>query len=121
VNTQIVRFAVVGVVGFIVDGGGTFLLVRAGFSPFVARVPALAAAILTTWVLNRTLTFRAKHPRSVSELARYVSVALSSALLNYLLYGVLVASGIAPLIAVAVATVVLMLGSFFAYRRVVFR
>ncbi len=116
-----VRFVVVGVLGFVVDGGGTWLLVRAGLPPLVARVPALASAIVVTWLLNRTLTFRVEAPKSRAELTRYAAVALSSAFFNFLLYGVLVSVGVPPFVAVALATIVLLLYSFVAYRRVVFR
>ncbi len=121
VRAPFVRFVVVGVIGFVVDGGGTWLLVRAGLPPLAARVPALASAIVVTWLLNRTLTFRVEAPKSQAELTRYAVVALSSALLNFLLYGALVTAGVTPFLAVALATVTLLLYSFFAYRRVVFR
>jgi putative flippase GtrA len=115
------RFAVVGVIGFVVDAGGTWVLIFAGGSPFVARVPALIAAMITTWLLNRRLTFEVAHAKSGAELARYLVVASTSALLNYLLYSALVALHVLPVLAVGIATVALMLGSFFAYRRLVFR
>lgn len=118
---EFIRFAIVGVVGFAVDGGGTWLLTRADLSPFVARVPALVTAMVVTWALNRTLTFRTVEPKSWPELVRYIAVALTSALLNFLLYSGLVLLGIEPLIAVTAATLTLMIFSFFGYRRLVFR
>jgi putative flippase GtrA len=118
---EFIRFVVVGTIGFTVDGGITWLLVRAGVPPLVARIPALASAILVTWLLNRSLTFRVAAPKSRAELMRYVTVALSSAFLNFVVYGALVAIGVEPLLAVALATMLLLAYSFFAYRRVVFR
>ncbi len=120
-KSELARFVVVGTLGFVVDGGGTWLLTSLGVSPLVARVPAIAAAMTTTWLLNRSVTFRVDKPRSAAEFSRYLAVALSSAFLNYLLYTALVLAGVVPVIAVALATIALLLGSFLAYRRVVFR
>ena len=115
------RFLIVGAIGFVVDAGLVFLLTGAGFSAFLARVPALAAAILTTWLLNRTVTFRVAAPRSRAELTRYAMVALSSAALNYALYAGLVALGMWPVAAVALATICLLFYNFIGYRRYAFR
>lgn len=115
------RFLVVGAIGFVVDAGLVFVLTAAGLSAFVARVPALAAAILATWLLNRTVTFRVAAPRSREELTRYTVVALSSAALNYALYAGLVALGMWPVAAVALATICLLFYNFIGYRRYAFR
>ena len=121
VSTEFLRFVFVGIVGFVVDGGGTWLLVRAGLPPVAARVGPLLSAIVVTWLLNRSLTFRVEEARSRAELMRYATVALSSAFLNFVLYSGLVLVGVHPLVAVAAATLALLLYSFFAYRRMVFR
>ncbi len=120
-SAEFLRFVFVGVVGFVVDGGGTWLLVHLGLPPVGARIGPLLAAIVVTWLLNRSLTFKVEKPKSRTELMRYAAVALSSAFINFVLYSGLVLLGVHPLIAVAVATLVLLLYSFFAYRRVVFR
>jgi putative flippase GtrA len=115
------HFLIVGVIGFVVDAGLVFLLTSAGLSPLIARVPALAAAILTTWLLNRSITFRVAAPRSRQELVRYTTVALSSAALNFAFYAGLVAIGMWPVAAVAVSTICLLFYSFIAYRHYAFR
>jgi putative flippase GtrA len=120
-TAEFFRFVVVGVIGFIVDGGGTWLLVHLGVPPVAARVGPLLSAIVVTWLLNRRLTFKIERPKSRAELVRYATVALSSAAMNFALYSALVLLGVYPILAVAVATLVLLLYSFFAYRRMVFR
>ncbi len=120
-STSFLRFGLVGGIGFVVDGGGTWLLAHLGVPPLLARVPPLLAAIVVTWLLNRTLTFKVDKPKSRAELMRYATVALSSALMNFLLYSAFVFAGMPPLLAVAAATILLLLYSFFAYRRMVFR
>ena len=120
-KTEFIRFVGVGATGFVVDGGGTWLLTRLGLPPIEARVGPLLTAIVVTWLLNRSLTFNVEKPKSRAELMRYATVALSSAFLNLMLYSALVRVGVPPVIAVAVATLVLTLFSFLAYRRMVFR
>lgn len=115
------RFVFVGIIGFAVDAGGTWLLVRAGLPPLAARAPALAAAMLTTWLLHRRLTFNVEAPKTGREAARFFVVASTSALANYGLYSALVIAGVAPVLAVAFATVLLLVFSFMAYRIAVFR
>ena len=88
----------------------------------LARIPALVAAIFTTWILNRTLTFRVNTPKSREEVSRYIAVALSSAVLNFLLYTVLVVIiGVRPVVAVAVSTIALLFYSFYGYRQFAFK
>lgn len=120
-KSQFFRFVFVGCVGFIIDAGVVFVLSEAGISPVLARIPSLAAAIFTTWTLNRTLTFRVKAPKSRDEVVRYAAVALSAAIMNFLLYTALVLIDVWPVIAVALSTIVLLFYSFFGYRKFAFR
>jgi putative flippase GtrA len=119
-NRSFSRFLIVGAAGFIVDSGITLAISHAGVSPILARVPAIAFAIYTTWLLNRRFTFEVETEKNVSEAIRYITVALTSALLNYLLYCILVNAGFWPPAAIAVATGVLAVASFYAYRRIAF-
>lgn len=119
-RSQFFRFVFVGCIGFAVDAGIVFILTEAGVSPVLARMPAIVAAIFTTWIMNRALTFRVSVPRSGEEIVRYIVVALSAAALNFLIYAGLVLIGVWPVIAVAISTLVLLFYSFFGYRRFVF-
>lgn len=120
-SKQFVRFVLVGCVGFCIDAGLTYALSSFGLSPLLARIPAIALAILATWLLNRLLTFEVEQPRSARELMRYFSVAILSAVLNYGVYTALVLAGVLPLLAVAIATLLLMCFSFFGYKLFAFR
>ena len=120
---QLARFALVGGLGFLVDIGITLLLIEQGMDAFVARVIAIALAMLTTWRLNRALTFGASATSQASEGIRYFTVAIYVAMLNYAIYaGVLIGmpsipTGFAIMIAVGFATVF----SFFGYRLFAFK
>jgi putative flippase GtrA len=56
---EILRFGVVGVVGFVVDAGVLTLGLWAGAGPWLGRVLSYLAAATTTFSLNRAWTFRA--------------------------------------------------------------
>lgn len=91
-----VRFGVAGAVGFVVDVCVLLLFVTGlDQPPLLARVFSFAAALLTTWTINRLWTFRrrtrGKSRRDVSrELARYGAVALTAGAANYAVYAMLV-------------------------------
>lgn len=118
---RLAKFLAVGGIGFVIDAGLVYLLSQAGMSPITARIPSILAAILATWTLNRRLTFRVAQRPSAGELLRYASVALTSGVLNFGVYSLLVFNGVTPLLAVALATVALMAFSFFGYKLFAFR
>jgi putative flippase GtrA len=120
----IVGFLVAGGFGFAIDAGLTHVLITdAGFSPFAARMPAIAAALSFTWVFNRTFTF-GRSPHSLArEGFRYWAVGATSALLNYGIYSALIhrLPMIQPVAAVVLSSAAATLYSFFGYSRFVFR
>jgi putative flippase GtrA len=106
---QIPAFAAIGGLGFCVDAGLTVAIAAGlGASPFLARIPAVVAATIATFLLNRTFTFAARG-FWVHELGRYVLVAASGQAINYAVYAAVLTTierlglGLAPgLIAFAV-------------------
>lgn len=124
----ILRFGLVGAVGFAVDGGLLQLLVSLGdWGPIAARAVSFPAAVLATWWLNRSITFRGQDSGGLlASLARYLAVSLLGTSVNFGIYSGLVLSSdtmaaqpIVPFaIASAVALVFNYLGSkHFAFRR----
>lgn len=88
---QLTHFALVGLVGFFVDAG-VLLVVSRWLGPYGGRVLSFAAAVLATWLLNRSLTFR--HQRSGKpvhhELAHYALTTLGGGAVNFGCYYLLV-------------------------------
>jgi putative flippase GtrA len=121
---KLIRFGIAGGLGFAVDAGLlTLLLHTTPLGPFLARLIAIAVAMAATWVFNRTFTFdRSTHSLAV-EGFRYGSVGLTSALVNYALYSMLLLTlpALQPLAAMVFATAASMFFSFFGYSRFVFR
>ena len=114
------RFVLVGGVGFLVDAGLTQLLVWRGLPPWLARCPALVAAMFVTWFANRHFTYRVAARRNTAEGLRYTITALTMAAINYTIYNLLVWQGLQPVIAITIATALQTGVSFFAYRVLVF-
>ena len=120
---KFLRFVLIGGLGFLVDAGLLLALIGAGLDPFLSRLVSIGAAMLITWRLNRVLTFGASHDGAVREGLRYLTVAVSVALLNYGIYAgiLLVFQSCPPLLATAISTGTCMLVSFAGYGRFAFR
>lgn len=121
---RVLRFAIVGGTGFLVDAGLlTILHYRMGLDPFTARIISIAFAVLTTWRLNRAITFGASPSSQASEGVRYASVAIAVACLNYAVYCLLLAlwRDMPPVLATVAATLVAMTFSYLGYSRFAFQ
>lgn len=68
---QFMRFAVVGIVGLVVNASIVGLWTQSG-SPLVAQAIAFPAAVTVTWFLNRRYTFGASRYAVHHEWMRYV-------------------------------------------------
>ena len=121
VKKLLLKFLIVGGLGFLIDAGLTYFFMFLGLSAIAARPPAIAIALVCTWLMNRKFAFRVESSRSFLELAKYALVAFSVSLLNYLVYMLFIMSEMLPLLAIALATLVQSGASFFGYRRFVFR
>jgi putative flippase GtrA len=83
---QIPAFVTVGAIGFCVDAGLTVLIASGfGVSPFLARPPAVLAATVATFLLNRAFTFRGKGDWR-KEILRYCAVVASGQAVSYAVY-----------------------------------
>jgi len=114
------KFLVVGGAGFLIDALITYGLIHAGVDGKIARLPAIASAMLFTWLANRQFTYATREQRSLNEALRYMAVAAVMAVLNYAIYLVLLKFGVWSVAAVAIATLCQAVVSFHAYRRIVF-
>ncbi len=115
------RFILVGGSGFVVDVTLTYVLMLLNVEPWLARVPAIIVAMAYTWLANRCFTYKIKKARSITEVVRYGLVAVAMAMVNYLIYIVLLGYGLWPVAAVMVSTICQTIVSFHAYRRFAFR
>lgn len=91
---EVARFAVGGVLGFIVDAGIVHLLVRdIGWNPYLARVLSFLMAASVTWTWNRHVTFaHRRHHGLAGEWLRWIGVMVFGAAINYGIYALLIAT-----------------------------
>lgn len=116
-------FAASGAIAFAVDATVLAILTRGlGADPFLARLLAIATAMVAGWRAHRRLTFDVRQPASASEFLTYAGVAWSSAAINYLVYAaiLILRPGTEPLAALVGASLVAMTASYLGMRFGVF-
>ncbi len=83
-------FALAGTIGYIVDIS-VLLLCTMVVGPFVGRLFSFSAAVITTWLINRTHTFETHDGIPLShELSRYFVSCLGGGAVNLISYSALV-------------------------------
>jgi putative flippase GtrA len=103
---QIPAFAAIGLVGYFVDAGITYVCAKyLGMSPELARPPGFIIATLVNFILNRSITFRHSRAPLVRAFLRYCGVASVGLAVNYAVYSACVA--LAPRIGIAVTPAIL--------------
>ena len=121
--SRILRFVVVGGIGFVADGAILALLLAATpLGPFGARLVSIAFGLAVTWLCNRTLTFQPSSRGMLREGARYGGVGITTSVFNYLVYSVLLLAvpWMPPLVALVLASLAAMALSYLGYSRLVF-
>lgn len=120
---QFLRFAWVGVLGFMVNGGVVAWL-SAATGPLWAQAVGFPLAATVTWWLNRNFTFAPSQRSILREWAFYVSANGIGWLVNNGSYVLLVVQSALfhryPVLAVAVGSVAGMMFNFALSRRFVF-
>lgn len=123
---QMMRFGVVGGVGFIVDGGMLWFLLANGFSPYVARALSFPVAVIVTWALNRAWTFgAARKSGRIRQFNRYLAIQLIGAATNYCFYSLVVRTfgetSLAIFVGFVFGSFVGMFVNFWGARQIAFR
>jgi putative flippase GtrA len=105
-HRQIPSFAAIGLTGYVVDAGLTYLGAKyLGLSPEIARPPGFVVATLVNFALNRAITFRHAKAPLVRAFLRYCLVATGGLAVNYAVYSICVL--VWPLIGLAVTPAIL--------------
>jgi len=117
------RFLIASGIGLLIDAALThILIVFAGLGPFVARIPAIIAAVIVTWLVNRNLSSdRPGHSLAFGGF-RYWATGITSALVNYAIYATLMyrAPFLQPVVAVVFASLAAASYSLFGHSRFIF-
>ena len=128
---QMLRFGIVGGIGFLVDAGVLIVMLRAGLDPYSGRVVSFLAAATATWILNRSFTFRRdsrsdRHPAGhpMGEWLAYLGLMAIGGLVNYGTYALAVAFldpvQRHPVIGVALGSIAGMAINFWSSKTLVF-
>jgi putative flippase GtrA len=122
---EVLRFGVVGTVGFVVDAGVLTLAIAVGLGPWLGRAFSYLVAATTTFALNRVWTFRgAGRGGLVRQWALFLLVNLLGFACNYATYALLIALvpmvAAHPVLGVAAGSLAGMVGNFIMSRRYVF-
>ncbi len=122
---EAVRFALIGAVGFVVDGGLLVLLHTRGLPLLAARLISFTVAVTVTWALNRRYTFPHRRGRGFPEWRRYALVNGIGALVNlggfFALLHRFPAWRAIPLLPLALAAGGGLIFNFWASRQIAFR
>jgi putative flippase GtrA len=106
IAAQIPAFAAVGLFGYFVDAGITYLCAKyLGMSPELARPPGFIVATIVNFTLNRAITFRHSRAPLIQAFGRYCAVASAGLAVNYAVYSVCVL--LAPRAGIAVTPAIL--------------
>jgi putative flippase GtrA len=128
-ESQFLRFCVVGTVGFVVDAGLLYALMRgAGADPYSGRVASFLVAASVTWALNRSFTFRSETAGARDRMHRqwrdYVALMAVGAAINYGVYVLCLLNSpvmrAIPTLAVAVGAVVALAFNYLASKNLIF-
>lgn len=123
---QLIRFALVGVFGFLVDAGSlqAYLAIMPGHF-FSGRAISYLAAASTTWALNARFTFGQPTRSRFRQWRHFVLFNLSGGAVNYGVYAALIATepfvGSHPALGVAIGSVSGLGVNFAVSRKFVFR
>jgi putative flippase GtrA len=126
VRAQFFRFAIVGVIGFVVNAGVVAIATsKYGFGPLQAQFIAFPIAVTVTWFLNRQYTFSASRHALHHEWLRYILANSLGWVANNGVYALLVLISVFvyrhPIIAVAAGALSGMMFNFFSSRMLVFQ
>jgi putative flippase GtrA len=103
---QVPAYAAIGVAGYVVDAGITYLGAKyLRLSPELARPPGFIVATIINFALNRSITFRHARSPLTRSFVRYVLVASVGLAVNYAVYSACVA--FAPIAGIAVTPAIL--------------
>ncbi len=111
-------FLIAGAAGFAVDLGALSALISAGADPYSARAVSFLLAVVTTYLINATQTFRARDRIGIGSFLLYIAASLGGLATNLIVYVAAVANGLSPQIALAIASAAALTVNFFGYGKV---
>lgn len=125
-NAELLRFLVVGAVGFVIDGGVLTVLMSQKVDAFSSRLVSFPCAVSVTWILNRYWTFSPNPDLSKKqEYFAYFTIQLIGALINLSIFFALMRAVASfadiPLIPLAIGALVSFLFTYLSSKMFLFK
>lgn len=123
---EIISFAAVGTVGFVLDAAIIWALINyAAIPPIPAKLMAFPFAVTVTWFLNRNNTFKdRKQSNYLKEWIKYIQINSVGAITNNVSFIIIVAKidyfYQQPIIAVALGSIIGMIFNYLGSKFLVF-
>ncbi len=116
-------FVLGGLCALTTDAAVLSLLTYAGLPPLLARLPAIAVAMVVSWLVNRRVTFDMRTPPRLAEFGRFAAVSWTAQAVNYTVFAAVLLAHPAtpPVVALVLASLVAMFVSYFGFKYGVFR
>lgn len=122
---ELLRFGMVGAIGFVIDAGLLVTFVNLGAKPLTARLASFLAAATVTYLLNRRFTFRADTDDVWLRWLGYVALTALGASINVGTYQFWIArygaSALQLVVGTALGSLVAMSINFVLSKWIVFR
>ena len=124
---ELLRFGLVGAIGFLVDAAVLYVLVSWHVHPLLARSVSFPTALLATWLLNSRWTFGEYRDENsqVRQALGYVIVQCVGSAANYVVFALCLpitgASSLGAVAALAIGSAVGLFVNFVGSRLLVFR
>lgn len=116
-------FVLAGGIALTIDAAAMVLLTsQTGISPLLARPFSIALAMIASWLINRTVTFRVRAPPTTKEFLKFAAVSWLAQAVNYGVFALILLSRFItdPVAALVVASLVAMFVSYIGFRFGVF-
>jgi putative flippase GtrA len=114
---EVIAFGLVGALGFLIDAGVLYVL-KSSLGLYLSRAISFFCAVIVTWLLNRSLTFKGekRERKLVLEFIHYMVLMLIGGAFNVGVYYLMVHQSelvkVYPVIGVAAGSIVGMLVNF---------
>lgn len=118
---RVATFGGIGAASFGLDLAVVGALTAAGISPLLGRVAAFGVGLVTTWLLNRWLTFKTTTPPSLAEFLGFAAANAVGIGVNYAVYASAYGLGAHWVLAMALGTGTGAVWNFLAYQRLLQR
>lgn len=117
-------FVLGGVLALLTDMAMLRLLTdAAGLGPLIARPVSIAVAMVVSWLVHRTVTFRVTQSPTLAEFGRFAAVSWIAQAVNYGVFSVILIVRPATVqeLALVLASLVSMIVAYLGFRFGVFR